>query len=99
MDLHCSTCCTASMQVTSLEWKNLPEAVSPPAQSVVSLGALAGELTPRSGPSVQTRGERAPLPHKWTGPGPNHMNWTEKGKEEGRKQSRAQSSTSLFSTL
>lgn len=62
-------------------------AVFPPAQSVVSPGTRPRALA-RTGPSAQTRGERASPPHKWTGPGPNHMNWTERGKEEGRKKSR-----------
>lgn len=76
--------------MTSLGWKNLPEAGLFPFQPRVwsGPGALAPELVPRTGPSAQTRGERASPPHKWTGPGPNHMNWTERGKEEGRKKSR-----------
>lgn len=90
MDLHSCTHCLASMQVTLLGRKNLTEAglfpLLPRAWS--RRGELAGELTPRTGPSVQTSGECRSLPHKWTGPGPNHMHWTERGEEEGRKKSR-----------
>lgn len=90
MDLHCSTYCSASMQVTSFGWKNLPEpGLFPILPRIWSRrGARAGELAPWTGPSVQTSGECAFPPHKWTGPGPNHMNWTERGKEEGRQKSR-----------
>nr|XP_058902087.1 liprin-alpha-3 isoform X1 [Kogia breviceps] len=90
MDLHSCTHCLASMQVTSLGRKNLSEAgLFPLLPRVWSRrGELAGELTPRTGPSVQTSGECWSLPHKWTGPGPNHMHWTERGEEEGRKKSR-----------
>lgn len=78
------------MQVTSLGQKNLPEAgLFPLLPRVWSRrGARAGELAPRTGPSVQTSGECASPPHKRTGPGPNHTNWTERGNEEGRKKSR-----------
>lgn len=78
------------MQVTSLGWKNLPEAgLFPLLPRVWSRrGERAGELAPRTGPSVQTSGECASPPHKRTGPGPNHTNWTERGNEEGRKKSR-----------
>lgn len=90
MDLHCCTYCPASIQVTSLGWKNLPEAGLFPLPPRVwsRRGERAGALAPRTGPSVQTSGKRASPPHKWTGPGPNHRNWTERGKEAGRKKSR-----------
>lgn len=89
MDLHCSTYCPASMQVTSLGWKNLSEAGLSPFLPRVwcRRGARAGELAPWTGPSVPTNGECASPPHEWTGPGPNYMKWTERGKEEGRKKS------------
>lgn len=50
-------------------------------------GERKGELAPPAGPSVQTSRECTSPPHKWTGPGPNHRNWIERGKEEGRKKS------------
>ncbi|XP_015447631.2 liprin-alpha-3 isoform X3 [Pteropus alecto] len=80
---------SAGLQVTSLGWKNLSEAgLSPfPPRVWSRRGARAGELAPRTGPSVPTNGECASPPHKWTGPGPNYMKWTERGKEEGRKKS------------
>ncbi|XP_057348738.1 liprin-alpha-3 isoform X2 [Manis pentadactyla] len=78
------------VSVTSLGWKNLPEAgLFPLLPRVWShRGERKGELAPPAGPSVQTSRECASPPHKWTGPGPNHRNWIERGKEEGRKKSR-----------
>lgn len=89
-DPHSCTYCSASMQVTSFGRKNLSEALFPPPLPRVwsRRGERAAKLAPRTGPFVQTSGECSSLLHKWTGPGPNHMHWTERGKEEGRKKSR-----------
>ena len=78
------------MQVTSLGRKDLSEAGLFPLLPTVwsRRGECTGELAPRTGPSVQTNGECWSPPHKWTGPGPNHMHWTERGEEEGWKKSR-----------
>ena len=78
------------MQVTSLGRKNPSEAGLFPLLPTVwsRRGEFTGELAPRTGPSVQTNGGCWSPPHKWTGPGPNHMHWTERGEEEGRKKSR-----------
>ncbi|XP_058385761.1 liprin-alpha-3 isoform X3 [Diceros bicornis minor] len=83
---------SVGLQVTSLGWKKLPEAGLFPLPPRVrsGQGERAGALAPRTGPSAQTSGGHASPPHTWTGPGPNHMNWTERGKEEGGKKSRSE---------
>lgn len=82
--VNCLTSMKVDLTLTPMKTPSEGWAIFPPFQSIVQRETSVRELALRISPPIHTSRVCEFPPPKWTGPGPNHKKWTERGQPKKR---------------